>query len=339
MSLTVQQSKTLLAPVGIVVIGKNEGKHLHACFSSIRKASPESPLVYVDSASTDNSVAIAKTFEAEVVELNHCELINAARARNVGFKMICQLHPNIQYVQFVDGDCTLDIKWINKAVGAFLEINKNIAIVCGRLTEIGNKASIYNRMAGIEWDNPSGETESCGGIFLVKARRFDEIGGFNQSFNAGEEPELCYRLRKIGYKIIRLDVQMAWHDSDMQTFKQWWARQIRTGYGGLDVNMRANKELFASTIKSALLWGLGWPFATAFLIIVGFYCFGIGGIALGLCCGIAILAIQIARISIYTQNKGFSMSLSNAYAFFTLLSKPAQLIGQARLLWNLRSGS
>ncbi len=338
MSLTTKQSATLFPSFGIVVIGKNEEKNLHSCFTSIRKASPESPLVYVDSSSTDNSVAIAKAFEAEIVELNNFELINAARARNAGFKMICQLHPHVRYVQFVDGDCTLDFNWIDDALGAFLAPNQNLAIVCGRLSEIGDESSIFNRIAGIEWEHPPGETESCGGIFIVKNRLFDEIGGFNQSFSAGEEPELCNRLRKKGYKILRLDSQMAWHDADMLTFKQWWVRQIRTGYGGLDVNIRADKELFASNIKSARLWGLGWPSITAFLTVVGFYYFGLGGVALGLCSGIAILAIQIARISIQIQNKGFSMSLSNTYAFFTLLSKPAQVIGQARLLWSLRSG-
>ena len=339
MSSTAQESTNSLPTVAIVVIGKNEEKHLHSCFSSIRKASAEFPLVYVDSASTDNSVAIAKTFKADIVELNPYELISPARARNEGFKRISQLYPNTKYIQFVDGDCALDPQWIDNTVGAFLASNKNIAIICGRLTEIGDKSSIYNRMAEIEWDHPPGETASCGGIFIVKTRQFDEIGGFNQSFNAGEEPELCYRLRRKGYKILRLDAQMAWHDSDMQTFKQWWARQIRTGYGGLYVNMRTDKELYASTIKSARLWAIGWPSVTAFMIIAGFYCFGPGGVALGLCSGIAVLAIQIARISIQTQNKGFSMSLSIAYAFFTLLSKLAQVIGQARLLRHLRSAA
>ena len=56
-----------LATVGVVIIGRNEGPRLKACFESICGAT--APLVYVDSGSTDKSVAIAKNSGIEVVEL------------------------------------------------------------------------------------------------------------------------------------------------------------------------------------------------------------------------------------------------------------------------------
>lgn len=63
--------------VGAVVIGRNEGARLKRCLTSL--APQISHLVYVDSGSHDDSVALAKSFGATVVELGNATPFTAAR--------------------------------------------------------------------------------------------------------------------------------------------------------------------------------------------------------------------------------------------------------------------
>ena len=42
--------------------------------------------------------------------------------------------------------------------------------------------------------------------------------GFNATLIAGEEPELCLRLRQKGWEIWRLDAEMTLHDAAMTKF-------------------------------------------------------------------------------------------------------------------------
>src|SRR5262245_4687032 len=112
--------------VGVVVIGRNEGARLVECLKSVRAATES--VVYVDSGSTDNSVAAAKEQGAVVVMLDLSRPFTAARARNEGFQALEKLRPDVRFVQFVDGDCALVSGWIDKA-RAFIAQQEKVAIV------------------------------------------------------------------------------------------------------------------------------------------------------------------------------------------------------------------
>src|SRR5450631_4153088 len=98
---------------GIVIIGRNEGKRLINCLRSVQ--SNVKCTVYVDSGSTDGSVQAAVQLGANVVTLDTDQPFTAARARNEGFAALRKLRPDIQLVQFIDGDCELDKDWLDKA--------------------------------------------------------------------------------------------------------------------------------------------------------------------------------------------------------------------------------
>src|ERR1044071_10482116 len=88
---------------GVVVIGRNEGERLRRCFESLGSLARRA--VYVDSGSTDGSIALARSFGAEVVELPADRPFTAARARNAGVDRLVANFPKTGLVQFVDGDC------------------------------------------------------------------------------------------------------------------------------------------------------------------------------------------------------------------------------------------
>ena len=99
--------------LAVVVIGRNEGQRLRACLGSIE--STKTPVIYVDSGSTDDSVAVAQEYGADVVELDNSRPYTAARGRNAGVARLREMGMDVDYVQFVDGDCALAPGWLVKA--------------------------------------------------------------------------------------------------------------------------------------------------------------------------------------------------------------------------------
>ncbi len=212
---------------GAVVIGRNEGDRLRICLESILHLAVQT--VYVDSGSTDSSVKMARDIGVEVVQLDMSIPFTAARARNEGFNRLLELEPGISYVQFVDGDCEMQHSWSEAAL-CFLQQHEYVAVVCGRRRERFPERSIYNLLCDIEWNTPIGEAKACGGDAMMRVQAFSGVQGFRNNLIAGEEPELCVRLRQAGWKIWRLVEEMTLHDAAMNRFSQWWKRSVRAGY-------------------------------------------------------------------------------------------------------------
>jgi GT2 family glycosyltransferase len=250
-----------LERIGAVVIGRNEGERLGRCLASA--ASFAAVMVYVDSGSTDNSLEVAGRLGAEVVSLDMSKPFTAARARNAGFRRLHEMLPKGALVQFVDGDCELVSSWIGKAV-AFLDLQGDVAAVCGRRRERYPTRSIYNTLCDIEWDTPVGETKACGGDVLIRADAFEQIGGYRAELIAGEEPELCVRLRGAGWRIWRLDAEMTLHDAAMTRIVQWWRRTQRSGYAfaqGAYLHGASPDRHWVWETRRAWLWGVWLPLA------------------------------------------------------------------------------
>ena len=165
-----------MCAVGIVVIGRNEGERLIRCVESCCSQTPV--IVYVDSGSSDGSVHAAARLGATVVKLDMSRPFNAARARNEGFAMLTAQHPNIRFVQFVDGDCELDGDRLATAV-PFLSGRSDVGVVCGRRRERHPEKSVYNALCDLEWNTPVGEATACGGDSLVRADAFEAVAGFD----------------------------------------------------------------------------------------------------------------------------------------------------------------
>lgn len=243
--------------VGVVAIGRNEGERLRLCLSSIDTA--QIPTVYVDSASTDGSQALARSRGAHLVELDMALPFTAARARNAGLERLLAIRPDLDYVQFVDGDCELEAGWIPAAI-AFLDSHPRAAVACGRRRERFPEASFYNGVCDAEWNTPVGEAMACGGDALFRREAIMAAGGYNPALAAGEEPELCHRLRGTGWSIWRIDQPMTVHDAAMHGFGQWWRRAVRSGLGyaqAWGVTRGSAAPLYRRETLRALVWTVG----------------------------------------------------------------------------------
>ena len=247
--------------LGVVVIGRNEGERLRRCLASV--ATSSHLVVYVDSGSTDGSVTLAESQGVVVVKLDMSVPFTAARARNAGFRCLRDIAPQATLVQFIDGDCELIDSWMG-AAAPFLDEHRDVACVCGRLHERFPDRSIYNRLCDAEWDRAEGETDACGGIAMMKTSAFEAVGGFNEGLIAGEEPELCIRIRAQGGRIWRIANDMALHDADMHRFSQWWRRAMRGGYAAAEGTVMYGTDpttKYARRLGKLAFWAAGVPIA------------------------------------------------------------------------------
>jgi len=244
--------------VDAVVIGRNEGARLAACLASLRGQVRR--IIYVDSGSTDGSVATARAAGADVVPLDMERPFTAARARNAGLMELASAVPD--YVLMIDGDCVLDPGWISAALAAFAQ-HPTAVVVAGRRRERFPERSIYNAMADREWDTPIGETKACGGDALMRFDAVFKVGGYRDDLIAGEEPELCLRLRRAGGTIHRIAAEMTLHDASLLRFDQWWKRMVRSGHAfaeGAHLHGDGPEQHWVVETRRAVLWGVAGPF-------------------------------------------------------------------------------
>lgn len=241
--------------VGAVAIGRNEGDRLIRSLTSLKGKIDH--VVYVDSGSTDASVERAREMGIEVVELDLSIPFTAARARNAGFGRLCEIAPDVEFVQFLDGDCELVDGWKEAALASFAA-EPDLAVVCGRRRERFPEATMWNRIIDAEWDSPIGEARACGGDALMRRAALDQVNGYREDLIAGEEPEMCFRMREKGWRIRRIDAEMTLHDADMTRMSQWWQRCRRAGHTwaeGVAIHGASEERYRVGELRRTLIWG------------------------------------------------------------------------------------
>ncbi|MCB5197192.1 glycosyltransferase family 2 protein [Deefgea salmonis] len=217
--------------ISVVVIGRNEGARLVRCFESITACSwPNLELIYVDSGSTDQSIAAAQAAGATVLQSFER---GAAAARNVGWQA-----SRADWVLFLDGDTVLEPDFLCKAYEA-MQAEEDVVCVWGHRRELNPQQSIYVRVLDLDWCYRPGRTLFCGGDALFYRPALVTVGGFDAGMLAGEEPELCHRLRKVGGAILHLDQAMTQHDLAITHFAQYWQRAVRAGYAYFAVSQQS----------------------------------------------------------------------------------------------------
>src|SRR5262249_22300864 len=158
------------------------------------------------------SKAMARARGISVVALDESMSFTAARARNAGFERLLRIDPEVRFVQFLDGDCEGADGWLSLGRRT-LEERPRAGVVFGRRNERLPECSIYNRLADIEWNMQiacgqarDGETAlACGGDAMIRVEAFRSIVGYDPTLPAGEEAELCQRLRHAGWWVVRLN--------------------------------------------------------------------------------------------------------------------------------------
>ena len=317
--------------IGIVVVGRNEGDRLNRALTST--LAEGRTVVYVDSGSTDDSVALAQSMGVEVVELDPNYAFTAARAYNSGVERLRELAPSVEFVQFLDGDCELVDYWLDSAF-ATMEGDSSIAVICGRRREEHRTRNIFHRLIDMEWNTRVGELTECGAEGLMRLSLFNQVGGFDESLIAGEEPELCLRLRRAGGKVMRIDADVSLHDVQMSQVSQWWQRTLRNGYSMAESAWRYGADPERFCLKQSISMWL-WAFVMPCLAIATVVpTRGISLLAL-----LTLYSFQTYRIARY-RNLAHGDATIDAwlYGLFCILGKVPELQGQIEFWLRLALG-
>lgn len=316
---------TGLHRIGIVAIGRNEGDRLKRCLASI--PGTVAATVYVDSGSTDDSATHARSVGVEVVELDMDQPFTAARARNAGATRLFQVAPEVEFLQVIDGDCELEPAWLGAALER-MDRQASLAVACGRRAERDRNATIYNRLTDMEWDTPIGPAEACGGDSLIRRSAFEAVEGFADDLIAGEEPEMCFRMRQRGWTVERLDVPMTLHDAAMTEFGQWWRRNFRSGHAFAESHDRhraAQARFLSREVWSIAKWA----------VVVPVIALGLAWLTWGLSMLLfALYGVLWWRIRGHRLDHGDSERDASTYASYCVLGKWPQMLGVGQYYAN-----
>jgi glycosyltransferase involved in cell wall biosynthesis len=321
----------IAASPAIVIIGRNEGERLQRCLASLPGNAPR---VYVDSGSSDGSQDRARARGVTVVDLDPTVGFTAARARNAGLVVVRKNDIIPEFVQMIDGDCELDPQWMGQAVAA-LQAEPDLAAVFGRRRERFPERSLYNKQCDDEWNVPIGYVASCGGDAMFRLAALSVVGDYNPDLIAGEEPDLCLRLSREGWKIKRIDAEMTLHDAALLHFSQWWRRARRSGHAYAEHVWRhgaASIPSWRRQVSSILLWGLAIPLVALALLIMAAI-----GHPTGLA-GIAVLGIYLLQLVRIAMRRAKGARPDFAYAALIVVGKFAEMGGMARFYINRLRG-
>lgn len=196
--------------LSIVIIARNEVENIARAIESVLRGVehwPQTEIVLVDSASTDETVEIARQYPINIVRLRPSWFLSAAAGRYIGMH-----YTRGDLILYMDGDMELVTGWLDQAVPFILE-HPEVAGVTGYLCDVhmhnGQVISEQNQYCDSE-GRPV-EVQHFGGAALYRRSALEQVGGFNPYLIADEEPELCMRLRYAGYKLIHLPYLISRH--------------------------------------------------------------------------------------------------------------------------------
>ena len=310
--------------VTFVVIGFNEAGCIGACLQSAidsqLPAGVTSEVIYVDGGSRDDSVAIAGAIPGVRV-LGGDRPRRAAENRNVGLA-----HAGGRFVQFVDGDMVLDPQWAATAFEYLLE-HPNVGIVYGRLREV-NPGRLYQAMQH-DWAPVTGEVAYCGGAAMHRREVLEKVGGFPEDVKYGEEPYMCWRIRREQkVSIVQLEALMALHDLGHRSLRDYWRQNVRNGAAYIEIAtrcFRSDERLWLREVFSIVGWNL--------VILVWFLALVVGPWPVRIV-ALSVMALVLGRKAYQALRMGMPPDVCIVFAVHTYAAKLP--LGWGLLRWTMR---
>jgi glycosyltransferase involved in cell wall biosynthesis len=323
---------TKTALLSVVIIGRNEGERLVRCLNSVLSADTGGhalEIIYVDSASVDGSPERAQALGAKVLTVRPTRP-SAATGRNAGWRAASG-----ELVLFLDGDTVLAADFIPAAL-LELASSPTTAVVWGHRRELAPGDSIFNRVLDLDWIYAPGTTDFCGGDALFRRSVLLQSGGYNDSLIAGEEPELCARLRALGHQIRHIDAAMTGHDLALRHWRQYWRRAERAGHAYAEVStlLAGNTTpLWSREAKRNLWHGSLLIAASATLVVLG-----LAGAWVAVCVLLTAAVAVVLRSAWRSRWKSTQWLTLVAYGIHSHLQQIPILWGQVRCHQALRRG-
>ncbi len=183
--------------LSIIIPTYNEEEYLQKLLESIKIQSfTDYEIIVADAKSTDNTRKIAASYGCKIVDGGL-----PGTGRNNGVKIA-----NGEYLLFLDADVVLTEGYLQSAMAEFIDKDLDIAITQIEPLSDSKTDKILHDLANffmksVESVRPHGA--GCYGI-LTKKLMHESAGGFDESFDFGEDSNYIHRIGKMGnFKVLR----------------------------------------------------------------------------------------------------------------------------------------
>jgi mycofactocin system glycosyltransferase len=225
--------ESALPLVSVIIPVKDRADDLRNCLTSLQGLNyprEKIEIVVVDDGSTDRTPAVAEELGAVLVE-SGMVAGGPAQARNQGARVA-----RGEFLAFIDSDCTASEEWLVELLPVFADAE--VAAVGGWVDGLHTESALDSYEAAMSSLNlgrramtggAGGDTfylPSCN--LLMRKAAFTAAGGFHSSLQVGEDVDLTWRLRDIGWKIAYLPKGTVFH---AHRSKLWPFMKRRFDYG------------------------------------------------------------------------------------------------------------
>jgi len=179
----------------IIIPAYNSEGTIKLCLNSILRNKfirNQYEIIVIDNFSKDNTPKVLQKFNVKVIRSKG----NVPELRNLGAK-----HAQGKVLAFLDSDCEVANNWLEIAYKQFKKDNTTIGCV-------GNYYSLPSKFSWIAKIRTKTSREKNadwfpGGNLFISKDRFNEMDGFDKDLNLCEDQDICLRLAKKGYRIIK----------------------------------------------------------------------------------------------------------------------------------------
>jgi mycofactocin system glycosyltransferase len=193
--------------ISVIIPVKNRPQDIRECLIALTCLDyPEDKLeiLVVDDGSTDATGKVIQTFNIRAIHLP--QSIGASACRNLAAK-----EAKGDLLGFTDSDCVPHPQWLRELSPYFNE--EKVGIVGGYVSNFYNRASLdrYEQVKSSlnlgplpfrveEGSMSNAYVPSCN--LIIRRKAFFDAGGFQEDLTVGEDVDLCWRTRKLGYHLL-----------------------------------------------------------------------------------------------------------------------------------------
>jgi mycofactocin system glycosyltransferase len=197
-------SQGFAPPVSIVIPVYNRPQEISECLEALLHLdypADRREIIVVDDGSTDQTREVVGQYPVKLItrEANQGQ----SAARNLGVQ-----HARGEIIAFIDSDCVAEPEWLTELVPYFQD--QRLGLVGGfvasyfqktRLDRYESAASPLNMGRSLVIADPSDldfYVPTCN--LLVRQEAYLKVGGLDETRRFGEDVDLCWKLRKHGYR-------------------------------------------------------------------------------------------------------------------------------------------
>lgn len=219
-----------MVQVSIVIPGYNASPHFEDCLGSISSQDfPDSEVIWVDSASTDDSLQRIRTQfpQAKIVTLT--SNVGYRRAVNIGAHKA-----QGEYLVVCNQDTRMDTAWLSEMVES-IEADRTVGIIAPKIlmfddSQVINEAGNTLHYTGLygsrgigaqiaKYSVPETIATMSGCCFLIRRDLWTKLGGFSEDFDqfdtdwhaSFEDVDLAWRAQLMGYKVMFCPRALMYH--------------------------------------------------------------------------------------------------------------------------------